>query len=74
MYFVEKNTRSSRGASKYVGVWKDKNKWRAQIYHGGSQIYIGKFDDDLEAARQVNRKCDELNIPPKNPCLVINVK
>jgi len=46
------NSTSSRGSSKYRGVtWHKKaNKWVAHIGVNKKLIYLGSFDDELEAA------------------------
>ncbi len=43
----------NRGASKYKGVWWDKNskRWRAALcYNNNKRIHLGGFDDEREAA------------------------
>ena len=46
------NSTSSRGSSKYRGVsWqKSRNKWRAEIGANNKRVYLGSFDDELDAA------------------------
>jgi len=46
------NSTRSRGSSKYQGVtwYKKANKWRARIRVNKKLIYLGSFDDELEAA------------------------
>ena len=46
------NSTRSRGSSKYRGVsWcKKANKWKAQIGANNKKVYLGYFDDELEAA------------------------
>ena len=48
--------------SKYKGVsWdKTKNKWRATTSFKGKPIAIGRFDDEIEAAKARDRKAYEL--------------
>lgn len=45
--------RIKRGTSKYRGVGWDKNrkKWRAQICVNGKTLGLGRFDDEIEAAK-----------------------
>jgi hypothetical protein len=40
-------------SSKYKGVYRDKreNKWMACIYCNGKRIFLGRFDDEIEAAK-----------------------
>jgi hypothetical protein len=40
-------------SSKYKGVYRDKreNKWMACIYHKGIRVFLGRFDDEIEAAK-----------------------
>jgi hypothetical protein len=40
-------------SSKYKGVYWDKreNKWMACIYHNGIRVFLGRFDDEIEAAK-----------------------
>ena len=48
------NCRKRRdGSSIYKGVsWRaDRKKWRARIYCGGRQTYLGLFDSEIEAAQ-----------------------
>jgi hypothetical protein len=54
-----------RRSSKYVGVSWDKRrkKWVAKI----KDSYIGGFEIEKDAAKAINVKCQELNIPLKNP-------
>jgi hypothetical protein len=45
-----------QGPSEFVGVsWhKEKRKWGAKIRHDGKQQYLGRFDDEREAAWAVD--------------------
>lgn len=49
--------KSKNNTSGYKGVsWcKRDKKWLAQIYVGGKSIYLGTFDDKIEAARTYDR-------------------
>jgi len=67
------NTKA-RGKSKYKGVWqvKGSGKWCARIKVNGRQRNLGRFDDEVEAAKAYDRaakeECGEfarLNFPPK---------
>jgi len=62
-----------RGSSVYIGVSKVPSKtgvrWRGQFSHGSKVHGCGTYDLEIQAARAVNNKCDELGIPRKNPDL-----
>jgi hypothetical protein len=49
-------------SSKYKGVhWrKDMNKWASRIACEGKRIYLGYYDDEIEAAKAYNIKALEL--------------
>lgn len=49
-----------RNTSKYRGVCWDKNKWRSVIYHQGKQHSIGRFTDEIEAAKAYDKRAIEL--------------
>ena len=42
-------------------------RFHASIQNRNKQYHIGCFENEIEAAMAVNKKCDELNIPLKNP-------
>lgn len=48
--------------SEYIGVSYDKNtnKWQSIIRHNGKLIRIGRYDDEIEAAKAYNQKAYEL--------------
>ena len=46
---------------------ENSKKWTATVSHIGNRIHIGSFKLEKDAARAVNFKCKELNIPMKNP-------
>jgi hypothetical protein len=54
--------RLNRGTSRYRGVcWdKGKQKWLAQAKYRPQQIYIGRFNDEVEAAIAYDLKAIEL--------------
>jgi len=56
------NRRPHGRTSRYKGVYRDKrrNKFVARIYTNGKQIFIGYFDDEIEAAKAYDRKAREL--------------
>jgi hypothetical protein len=39
--------------SRYIGVWfvKQKRKWESRITHKGKKIYLGSFDNEIDAAK-----------------------
>jgi len=56
--------------SQYKGVYyhKQSEKWYVLIYMKGQKSkYGGLFNDELDAAKQVNQLCEELKISPRNP-------
>ncbi len=76
----EQNNRNARpirnSSSRFKGVHWDKKsrKWVAMIRSGGKQIFLGAFDDEIEAAKAYDRKARELfgefaylNFPDASP-------
>merc|ERR1719483_1308916 len=59
----------SQRKSSYVSVYWNKLtlKWRASFNYLKETHYCGTFVSDTDAAHAVNRKCDELGIPRRNP-------
>jgi hypothetical protein len=57
-----RNTRKSRGASRFKGVsWsRAMGKWQAKIHQNGKSIRLGYFDDEIEAAMAYDLKAREL--------------
>jgi hypothetical protein len=55
------NISSRRGTSRFVGVYRHKDKWLAQIVHRGRRYYLGLFEDEVEAAKARDRKAWELH-------------
>jgi len=54
--------RSPRGgSSQYVGVYRYRDKWSANVTHRGKCYYVGIFDDEVEAAKARDRKAYELH-------------
>jgi len=56
--------------SQFHGVsWsRQVKKWQARIYlPKGKRNHGGNFDDELDAAKGVNKLCEEMEIPHKNP-------
>jgi hypothetical protein len=63
--------------SHYVGVrWNDEcKKWYASLHANGKHHYCGLYESECDAARAVNAKCGELDIPHKNKGLgVIQIR
>jgi len=50
------------GTSKYKGVYwfKEKNNWCVQIKNNGNQVFIGRYDSEIEAAKKYDEKAKEL--------------
>lgn len=41
--------------SKYRGVYKDRNKWRAQVKQNGCLVSLGSFVDEVDAALRYDK-------------------
>lgn len=56
------NRPNFKTSSKYKGVtWdKESDKWMAQIYINGKRKFLGRFFNELEAARAYQNACKEL--------------
>ncbi len=54
------NNRRAGGKSKFKGVFPRGVKWQAAIQHNGKALYLGLFDDEIEAAKARDRKTYEL--------------
>jgi hypothetical protein len=53
-------------------IWDDQEqKWHATFEHKGLTLSIGYFTSDYNAAREINLKCQELGIEPRNPQLQV---
>jgi len=48
--------------SKFYGVHINNNKWYAQICKPYKETYLGKYDEEIDAARAVNIYCKENKI------------
>ena len=49
------------GSSRFVGVYRRGNKWVAEIRCRGKRYHLGRFDDEVEAAKARDRKAYELH-------------
>jgi len=55
------NSRKRVGcSSKYKGVSNRYNKWRVYIKLNGESIYLGSYNDEIEAAKVYDKKAKEL--------------
>lgn len=47
----------SKTSSKFKGVYwsKQKQKWKARIYVNKKQIWLGSFDNEIDAAKEYNK-------------------
>jgi hypothetical protein len=47
------NSKQKNSSSKYKGIrhYKKSNKWAAQITHNGKTLYLGYFDNEIDAAK-----------------------
>lgn len=50
------------GVSKYIGVHRSRNKWRAQIRIDGKICHLGLFIDELQAAQAYQNKLNEIKL------------
>jgi len=58
-----RNTCSRQGStSQYLGVhWNNRlGKWQAQIHFNASTIYIGRYEDEIEAANAYDARADAM--------------
>jgi len=67
-------TQQKNQTSKFTGVsWlKYRKKWQAQLVHDTKTYYGGIFDNEEQAAMEVNLLCDKYEIKRKN--LTIDIK
>jgi hypothetical protein len=57
------NVRPRGGVSGFVGVYPCNGRWMAGIQYRGKHLYLGLFDDPVEAAKARDRKAYELHGP-----------
>jgi NUMOD4 motif/HNH endonuclease/AP2 domain len=55
-----KGKKHGNHSSRFIGVCRDGDKWRAQIYNNGKELYIGVFATGEEAAIAYDKKAIEL--------------
>ncbi len=48
------------GSSRFVGVSRHAGKWEAKIIYHGKRFYLGRYNDEVEAAKARDRKAVEL--------------
>ncbi len=72
------NARPRGGSSRFVGVYRRKDKWVAGLQYRGKYYYLGLFDDEVAAAKARDRKAHDLlgeyaylnfpeDFPPREP-------
>jgi len=49
------------GTSRFVGVFRYRDRWQAGIVYHAKHYYIGVFDDEVQAAKARDRKAYELH-------------
>lgn len=49
------------GSSRFVGVTWHAGKWEAKVISRGQRFYLGRFEDEVEAAKARDRKAVELH-------------
>lgn len=59
------NRSSSRGTSKYIGVYLKQNQWAAQVKYKGKTNHIGYFTTELEAAQKRDKFIKLNKLPHK---------
>jgi len=68
-----RNKKSVVGSSsKYLGVSRSGNKWSAQIKHSGNVIYLGRFDNEMDAALAYDCAAVSMHREFANPNLIEN--
>jgi len=55
------NRRPRGGSSRFVGVWRRRDRWVAEIRHRGRRYSLGCYADEVEAAKARDRKAVELH-------------
>ncbi len=57
---IKRNISTTKNKTGYIGVTKDRNKFRAIIYYNGKPISLGNYKTPEEAAEAYNKKSLEL--------------
>jgi hypothetical protein len=52
--------KKKKTSSKYIGVTKSGKKWQSNITYKGVNHYLGRFEDEIDAAKAYNKKAIEL--------------
>jgi hypothetical protein len=55
------NRKPLGGSSRFVGVCRRGDRWEAWIKHRGKWLTLGRYDDEVEAAKARDRKAYELH-------------
>jgi hypothetical protein len=68
---AKRNRLVGKPKSKYLGVsWcNKKQQWHGRVWvsHLKKLEWVGYFEDEIECALQVNKRCIKLGLPIKNP-------
>lgn len=57
---AQNQRRSKRGQSRFVGLHRVGDKWETTVAYNGRSYYVGRFDDEVEAAKARDAKKLEL--------------
>jgi len=55
-----RNSRKMKGSSRFKGVYRDQNKWHAQILQGDRVINLGRFRSEITAGKVYDRQAREI--------------
>jgi hypothetical protein len=55
-----RNSRKVKGFSKFKGVYRDLNKWHAQILINGQKINLGRYRSEITAGRAYDKQALKL--------------